>query len=206
MHEDLIPLAMLNALAYCPRRYGYEYLRAEMLLNEHVVEGQIKHQQVDQTGTFWRADAIQQRRIYVWSERLGIGGFCDLVELREQQIYPVEYKKGRLGRWRNDHVQLCAQALCIEERTGQHIAQGAIYSFANRRREEVEFDDELRHYTEQIIAQAHRIAKAGQLPAHTEQKGKCRECSLLTLCLPKEFRILSQSPQQGADHADPVSA
>jgi CRISPR-associated exonuclease Cas4 len=204
MHEDLIPLAMLNALAYCPRRYGYEYLRAEMLLNEHVVEGQIRHQQVDQHGQFWRADAIQQHRMYVWSQRLGIGGFCDLVELQDQSLYPVEYKKGRLGRWRNDHVQLCAQALCLEERSGQQIEQGAIYSFANRHREQVVFDSELRNYTEQIIRQAHEIAKQGILPAHTEQTAKCRECSLNALCLPKEFRLLRKYASQGEQHADSI--
>jgi CRISPR-associated exonuclease Cas4 len=192
MNDDLIPLAMLNALAYCPRRFGYEYLRAEMLLNEHVVEGQLRHMQVDTSGTFWRPDAIQQRRIYVWSERLRIGGFCDLVELREGQLYPVEYKKGRLGRWRNDHVQLCAQALCLEERTGQAIPQGALYSYANRRREDVLFDEELRATTEAIIAQAHALAADGVLPPHTEQRGKCRECSLQPLCLPKEYHLLSK--------------
>src|SRR5579859_2129651 len=115
---DYIPLSMINALAYCARRFGYEFVQAEMLLNEHVVEGTLRHQGVDFGGREWIGDAVQQRRMYIWSERLKLAGFSDLVETRNSQIYPVEYKKGRPGRWASDQAQLCAQALCLEERLG----------------------------------------------------------------------------------------
>ncbi|WP_129632980.1 CRISPR-associated protein Cas4 [Candidatus Oscillochloris fontis] len=188
---DYIPLAMINALAYCPRRFGYEFIQAEMLLNEHVVEGTLRHQGVDLGGTVWLTDAVQERRVYVWSERLKIAGFCDLVEVQAGQHYPVEYKKGRPGRWKNDHAQLCAQALCLEERTGQSIERGYIFYFTTRRREEVVFSAALRAEVEELSAEAHRLAARGTLPAPTSNPGKCRDCSLQPLCLPEELRQLA---------------
>ncbi len=188
---DYIPLAMLNALAYCPRRFGYEFIQAEMLLNEHVVEGTLRHQGVDLGGPAWVGEAVQQRRVYVWSEALHIAGFCDLVEERAGVAYPVEYKKGRPGRWKNDHAQLCAQALCLEERTGQSIARGYIFSFATRRREEVVFTPELRAEVAQLAAEAHRLAATSALPPPTDKPGKCRDCSLQPLCLPDELKRLA---------------
>jgi CRISPR-associated exonuclease Cas4 len=183
---EYIPLAMINALAYCPRRFGYEFVQAEMIINDHVAEGVLRHQVVDLGGTNWTSDAIQQRRLYVWSERLHIAGFCDLVEERDGRRYPVEYKKGRLGRWKSDHAQLCAQAICLEERTGASIPEGAIFSFSERRREIVAFTMELRAEVERLAYEAHRIAHEAILPPATEQRAKCRDCSLQPLCLPEE--------------------
>ena len=195
--DDYIPLSMINALAYCARRFGYEYVRAEMLLNEHVVEGVLRHQGVDLGGKEWLPDGVQQRRVYVWSERLGLAGFCDLVEERGGQQYPVEYKKGRPGRWRSDHAQLCAQALCLEERTGTTIGEGAIFYFATRRREVVPFTRELRAEVERLAAEAHRIAAAQLLPAPIDQRAKCRDCSLQPLCLPDEMHRLAGTGDWG---------
>lgn len=191
---DYIPLAMLNALAYCPRRFGYEFIQSEMLRNEHVVEGVLRHQGVDLGGMAWPGETVQQRRLYVWSERLGIAGFCDLVERRDAELYPVEYKKGRLGRWKSDHVQLCAQALCLEERLGRPIARGYIFSFTNRRREEVPFSAELRAEVERIAVEAHRLSAAGVLPPPIDNPAKCRDCSLQPLCLPDEVRQIRLAP------------
>ncbi|MFV9505868.1 MAG: CRISPR-associated protein Cas4 [Oscillochloridaceae bacterium umkhey_bin13] len=188
---DHIPLAMLNALAYCPRRFGYEFIQAEMLINAHVAEGLVCHRTVDQGGAAWLGDATQERRVYVWSERLGIAGFCDLIEQQDTNWYPVEYKKGRPGRWKSDHVQLCAQALCLEERTGQAIPHGFIFYFAARRREEVIFTPELRAETERIVAEAHRLVAVGTLPPPIDQPAKCRDCSLEPLCLPAEMQRLA---------------
>jgi CRISPR-associated exonuclease Cas4 len=190
---DYIPLAMINALAYCPRRFGYEFIQAEMLLNEHVVEGTLRHQGVDLGGMAWTGEAVQQRRVYVWSERLRLAGFCDLVEERAGQRYPVEYKKGRPGRWASDHAQLCAQALCLEERLGITITEGAIFYFAARRRETVPFTAALRHEVERLAAEALRLAALGALPPPIDHPAKCRDCSLQPLCLPDEVRRLASA-------------
>ena len=129
--------------------------------------------------------------MYVWSERLGLAGYCDVVEQRDGLLYPVEYKKGKPGRWRNDHAQLCAQALCLEERTGLTINEGALFYFAVRRREVVAFTAEIRADVEALAAQAHQLIAAGSLPPHIEQRTKCRDCSLQPLCLPDETRLLN---------------
>lgn len=190
---EYVPLAMMNALAYCPRRFSYEFVQAEMLLNEHVVEGQLNHQGVDLGGTVWTGNAVQERRVYVWSERLKLSGFCDVVEEQDGVVYPVEYKKGRPGRWKSDHVQLCAQALCLEERMSITIAQGALFYFAVRRREVVEFTPSLRAEVEDLAQDAHRLIASGELPPPIEQKAKCRDCSLQPLCLPDEVRLLQRA-------------
>lgn len=187
---EYVPLAMLNALAYCPRRFGYEFIQSEMLLNAHVVEGLLRHQGVDLGGTTWLAEAVQERRVYTWSERLRLAGFCDLVESRGGASYPVEYKKGRPGRWKNDRVQLCAQAMCLEERTGRQIERGFIFYFAVRRREEVLFTPELRAEVERLAAEAQRLVAVGELPPPIDNPAKCRDCSLEPLCLPDEVRRL----------------
>lgn len=187
---DFVPLSMINALAYCPRRFGYEFVQQEMLVNEHVVEGTLRHAGVDLFGKEWVGEATQQRRVYVWSERLKLAGFCDLVEQRGGLIYPVEYKKGRPGRWASDHAQLCAQALCLEERLGLSIDEGAIFYFATRRRETVRFSPELRAEVERLAAEAQRIVAAAALPPPTNTPAKCRDCSLQPLCLPDEVRRL----------------
>lgn len=196
---DYIPLAMINALAYCPRRFGYEFLQAEMLLNEHVVEGTLRHQGVDLGGTAWAGEAVQQRRVYVWSDRLRLAGFCDLVEERGGQVYPVEYKKGRPGRWSSDHAQLCGQALCLEERMGVAIARGAIFYFAVRRREVVEFTAALRAEVERLAAEAQHLVARGTLPPPIDNRAKCRDCSLHPLCLPDEVRLLNDRRRTAND-------
>ena len=188
--EDLIPVSHINALAYCPRRFYYEYVQAEMLLNEHVLEGRVLHEGADDGRTVWRDELVQQRRVYVWSDRLRLAGFADVVEWSAGGIAPVEYKRGRLGRWRNDHAQLCAQGLCLEERLGVQIAHGFIYSFAERRREQVEFTPELRAWTEQLVQEAHRPAVDERIPPPIEERARCRACSLEPLCLPAEVRQL----------------
>ncbi|MFL5805128.1 MAG: CRISPR-associated protein Cas4 [Roseiflexaceae bacterium] len=196
---DYIPLAMINALAYCPRRFGYEFIQAEMLLNEHVVEGTLRHQGVDLGGKAWPGEAVQQRRVYVWSERLKLAGFCDLVEERDGQLYPVEYKKGRPGRWKSDHAQLCAQALCLEERLGIRIAAGAIFYFATRRREAVAFTPELRAEVERLAAESWRLVDLGVLPPPIDNRAKCRDCSLQPLCLPDEVQLLADDRRPTTD-------
>lgn len=190
---DYTPLAMINALAYCARRFGYEFVQSEMLVNEHVVEGTLRHLGVDAGGMAWIGEAVQQRRAYVWSERLKLAGFCDLLEQRAGQVYPVEYKKGRPGRWASDHAQLCAQALCLEERQAITVEEGAIFYFATRRREVVRFTPELRAEVERLAALAQQIVASGALPPPTDKPAKCRDCSLQPLCLPDEVRLLQAS-------------
>jgi CRISPR-associated exonuclease Cas4 len=192
---DYLPISMLNQLEYCERRFYLMHVLGEMEINAHVLEGSLQHQRTDRPGVEKDGDKIQHRRVYVWSERLLIAGYADLVEEQEAPeggpcLTPVEYKKGRMGRWLNDHIQLCAQALCLEERLETRIEQGYIFYFSSRRREEVAFSAQLRQLTEQAVRRANQIIQLGQLPPPEQLPQKCRDCSLERVCLPAETQLL----------------
>ncbi len=198
VERDHVPIAMINALAYCPRRFFYECVQGEMLVNAHVLEGEQLHENVDMGDVrVWTEGAVQHRRVYVWSERLRLVGFCDVVEERNGVLSLVEYKKGKPRRWRNDHAQLCAQAMCLEERLGCSIQQGAIFYFSVRRREEVVFTPQLRAEVELLVEQAHALMRSEQLPAPITHRAKCKDCSLEPICLPDEVLLLKGSALQG---------
>ena len=113
----MLPISSLNAMEYCPRRFYYQFVQGEMLVNEFVLEGALEHQRVHQAGTHKTGEEeIETTRLYLYSEALHVSGFTDVIQERGGVFVPVEYKHGHLGEWLNDHVQLCAQALCLEER------------------------------------------------------------------------------------------
>jgi CRISPR-associated exonuclease Cas4 len=153
----------------------------------------------------------------VWSERLQIAGFADFVEVvsgegggergegeegrakgeergarggGQQRIVPVEYKHGKKGQWDNDDIQLCAQALCLEEMTGQTISQGEIFYWRSRRRVTVPFDDNLRQMTETAVQQAQQLIRANDIPPPIAERQKCKHCSIQPICLPDEVEKL----------------
>ena len=119
--QDSLSISYLNALEYCPRRFYYECALSEFLDNAHVVEGTMRHERSDSGRTTSEDGVTTLRRVWVWSDRLRLSGFADVVEEQEGQLTPVEYKKGKMGEWLNDHVQLCAQALCLEEMLNSSI-------------------------------------------------------------------------------------
>ncbi|MGH2458613.1 MAG: CRISPR-associated protein Cas4 [Chloroflexota bacterium] len=190
MDDDYLPISMLNAYEYCPRRFYYEHVLGEMLVNEHVLEGQVRHERTDAGGTEHLDDTTVRRSVRVYSDRLRLVGVVDLVEEGTAGTVPVEYKKGRGGRWLNDHVQLCAAALCLEERLGQPIARGFVFYFQPRRRVSVSFTPELRRLTEDAIDGARAVARSAKLPPPLVDDRRCRDCSLEPLCLPREVRQL----------------
>lgn len=189
---DYLPLSMLNQLEYCPRRFWYMFVEAEMVVNEHVLEGTFQHERAHEAGVEREGEDITLRRVYVYSHRLRLTGFVDLLEEREGEWAPVEYKKGRMGRWTNDEVQLCAQALCLEEQMGPPIRHGYVFYFGSRRRQEVVFTPELRRRTEASVARAFDLMREGQIPPPLPAKlqRKCRDCSLEPVCLPAEVQAL----------------
>ena len=115
--REMLPISSLNALEYCPRKFYYQFVQGETLVNEYVLEGTLAHQRVHQEGTHAMAEGgMQITRLYLYSEALHLAGFTDVVEERAGVFIPVEYKHGQQGQWLNDQIQLCAQALCLEER------------------------------------------------------------------------------------------
>lgn len=189
MEADYLPLAYLNAWEYCPRRFYLEYQLGEMADNEHILVGRHLHRNVDQEGQNWEGGTLIHRHQWVWHDRLRVNGIIDAVEERDDQLIPLEFKKGRMANHLNDHFQLCAAALCLEERTGRKITDGEIFYHGNRRRQKVMFTPQLRQVTEQAIQAAHAATQGG-LPPPIDHSKKCRDCSLKEICLPFEVKQL----------------
>lgn len=192
---EMLPISSLNALEYCPRRFYYQVVQGEMLVNEFVLEGQLAHQRVHQAGTRTTEEGeIETTRLYLSSETLHLSGFADVVEERAGAVLPVEYKHGQQGDWLNEHIQLCAQALCLEERQPGKplIPHGYIYYVGSRRRVKVPFTPQLRARTKAAITQAFQVAarRTPPPPLSGELVARCPPCSLLPVCLPEEVRQL----------------
>jgi CRISPR-associated exonuclease Cas4 len=194
-YVGMLPISSLNALEYCSRKFYYQFVQGEMLVNEFVLEGTLAHQRVHQAGTHTTAEGeMQTTRLYLYSEALHLSGFADVIEERAGVFLPVEYKRGHQSAWLNDQIQLCAQALCLEERQPGKppIPHGYIFYVSSRRRVQVKFTTELRNKTRATIAQALQVAALETPPPPLAGKmaARCPNCSLLPLCLPEEVRLL----------------
>src|SRR6266567_8319359 len=137
--EDIEPI-MISALehySYCPRQCALIHIEQTFDENIYTLKGHIAHERVDQTITRNEEDMRIERAVPLWSRRLGLVGRADVVEFHGEAPFPVEYKVGPRRKWGHDDLQLCAQALCLEEMTGQEVRHGAIYYHGSRRRKEV---------------------------------------------------------------------
>src|SRR5205823_14605633 len=173
---ESISLSFLNAIEYCPRRFYYECVQGDMLRNEFVLEGTLLHEKADQPGQHTTDGEIQVNHLYLYSEQLRLSGFADIIEEQNGTLIPVEYKHGKEGKWLNDHVQLCAQALCLEERLPDlpAIPYGYIFYFGSRKRIQVDLTPELRKKTLATIERALQMATNEQPPAPLEGKAASR--------------------------------
>jgi CRISPR-associated exonuclease Cas4 len=190
--DDFVFLSALNQYDYCPRRCYYIFLENVFLDNEHTIEGSIQHNRANSGETSTRDDALQLRSVYLYSRALGIAGKADVIEERAGEIYPVEHKKGRKGQWTNDTLQLCAQALCLEEMLGRTVDRGYLYYAATGRRQEVHFTPELRQQTLATIAAVRQLIESGERPPNPYTP-RCKGCSLYDICLPKETARLQKN-------------
>lgn len=188
---EFLQLSALNALEYCSRRFYYEFVQGEMLENEFVLAGTLLHERADEPGLHRTQEGERQiNRLYLQSERYHLSGFADIVQEEQGWFIPVEYKHGKEGRWLNDHVQLCAQAFCLEERQPDKppVPYGYIFYFGSRKRVQVPFTEELRAKTRAIIDLGMKLASSEVAPLPLEGRiaARCRDCSLRMLCLPEE--------------------
>ncbi len=151
--------------------------------NVRTAEGRLLHERADLPGESRRATLRTVRGMWLRSERLRLTGRADIVEFRPEP-YPVEYKRGKSKPNDCDTVQLCAQALCLEEMLGASIARGAIFYGNPRRRLEIDFTPELRARTEDLAATMHRLYRNRETPAAVPGP-YCRNCSLVDVCLPQ---------------------
>lgn len=190
---DYLPLSYLNQYVYCPRRFWLMFVQGEMDVNAALLDGTYKHKNAHQSGVHWHPDGRQYSSIWVWSDALYVAGVADFVQAHHSDgLIPIEHKRGRMGKHLSDHVQLCAQALCLEERTGEFIEYGEIFYWQNRRRETVTFSDDLRAKTLQMIDDILTLLDAGQMPPPIDHPAKCRDCSLEPICLPREVLMMME--------------
>lgn len=188
---ERIPLSALNQHLYCARRAYLIHTEGVFVANEHTVLGDLAHAAVDTPGYEHRGGWELLRALPLYSDVLGLSGKADIVEVRRDEMErilearPVETKKGPARRWGNDQVQLCAQALCLEEMLGlPKIGSGFIYHVASAKRTEVTFDTSLRNLTISTI-QAVRVSLGQPVAPPAELKPQCEGCSLRGVCLPE---------------------
>jgi CRISPR-associated exonuclease Cas4 len=190
MDDDwLVPISALNQYTFCPRRCWYMHVAHEFFDNAHTVEGTLLHERADSGASTRRGDLWQVRSVYLYSTRYGLTGKADLIEEQSGEIYPVEYKKGRRGEWSNDQIQLCAQALALEDMLCRRIPRGFLYYAATGRRQEILLTEELRQETIETIARVRDLLRGGQRPP-VIYAPKCKGCSLYRVCLPRETAML----------------
>ena len=187
--DELVPISALQHMLYCPRQCALIHNERQWAENLFTAEGRILHQRIDAGGRERRRDMATERSVPLRSLRLGISGVADVVEIHEGgRPYPVEYKRGRPKAHRADEVQLCAQAVCLEEMLGTPVSEGALFYGRNRRRSVVTFDAELRSLTKRVAEDTRRMLAAGETPAPEYEARKCDACSLKEVCQPQRPR------------------
>lgn len=182
--DDLLPLSALQHLAFCERQWGLIHLEQQWAENRLTAEGRLLHENAD-TETAELRDGVRIcRGIRIRSRRLGIAGIADVVEFHSAGPKPVEYKRGKPKPDDIDEVQLCAQALCIEEMLTITIPQGSLFYGERRRRTEVMFTAQLRARVESLVLRLHHLTQSGTTPPPCFAP-KCRNCSLIEVCSPE---------------------
>jgi len=191
LEKDYLSLSALQHILFCKRQCALIHIEQMWVENRYTAEGRVMHERVD------RGDQIDRGRVRIEyslplkSRLLGVSGKADAVEFHRQDSanekwmpFPVEYKRGKPKKNLSDKVQLCAQALCLEEMLDVKIEAGAIFYGKTRRRLDVLFDDDLREKTIKTARDLHEMISSGITPPPKYAK-KCDTCSFISLCLPK---------------------
>ena len=196
--EEYLQLSGLQHFSFCRRQWALIHIEQQWAENLRTTDGRILHEKAhDGSAREKRGDLIVTRDMSIHSPTLGISGSCDVVEFHRGtegipmagqeglwQPYPVEYKRGAPKTTDADKLQLCAQAMCLEEMLCCDIPEGAIFYGEIRRREVVDLDEELRGKVRSLLEQMHDLYRRSHTPKVKPTKG-CNACSLKELCLPK---------------------
>lgn len=188
--EELLQISALQHFVFCPRQCALIHIEQAWEENRFTVEGRIMHEDVHEGGVENRKDVRIERGIPLRSLELGLSGKADVVEFRKTAdknnwaLFPIEYKRGKPKSDHSDMVQLCAQAICLEEMLKTFIPAGALFYGKTKHRLDVEFDDAMRNETRNLAAQLHKFISAGRTPPAVYTP-KCGSCSLISQCMPK---------------------
>lgn len=187
IEDALVPVSALQHYLFCPRQCALIHVERIWAEDGATAEGRLLHERVDEGKPDRRQGVRVVRGMAIRSLTLGVTGKADAVELRRvgavTHPYPIEYKRGRPKAHRADEVQLCAQAICLEEMFGQPVPEGALFYGETRRRTVVVFDGTLRTLTMRVAAQAREMIASSRTPRPVLMPA-CKRCSLVEICRP----------------------
>jgi CRISPR-associated exonuclease Cas4 len=197
IEADLLALSRIADFVFCPRRAGLHLVENIWEDNVFTAEGTRLHERTHESGSESREGLVISRSLRIRSFRLGLAGIADVVEFHQCDAgmslpgqeglwrpYPIEYKRGIRKDKIEYRIQLCAQAMCLEEMLQTQVSNGALFYGKSKRRQEVVFDDALRQRTENAAKGLHDLFDSRMTPKARYQK-KCQSCSLLETCMPK---------------------
>jgi CRISPR-associated exonuclease Cas4 len=188
--EEMIPLSAVQHAVYCPRQAALIHLERQWADNVYTAEGDVLHAVANKGGARKSRGVRRVMSLPLDSVHLRLSGVADVVEFHPlpgggERAFPIEYKRGKPKLHRADEAQLCAQALCLEEMTGQPVPEGALFYAQTKRRVIVPFDAALRYSTLAAINDLAQMLASRITPPPTPHKSRCRACSLLDLCRPE---------------------
>lgn len=206
MDEEFLIISGIQHFIFCRRQWALIHVEQQWADNLKTIEGEIVHEKChDEKLVEKRKDLLICRGMRVFSKKLNISGQCDVVEFKQNptgavlfgrqgfwQPYPIEYKRGKPKEDLSDILQLCAQAICLEEMLCCDISEGYLFYDEIHRREKVEITDELRQKVFDIFEEMNSYFNRGYTPKAKYDK-KCKNCSLKDVCLPKISKIRSVS-------------
>ena len=192
----IVPVSALQHYTYCPRQYALIHLEQQWSENKLTAEGRVLHERVDRPEHESRHGVRTEYAVDIRNLRLGLTGKADCVEYEDGKVHPIEFKRGKPKPNHCDWIQLCAQALCLEEMMGIKVTDGEIFYGQPRRRQQVHFDDKLRQETEQTVDAVHKLFLSGITPPAAYDSKKCGSCSLLEICMPGKHRSVKSYIQE----------
>jgi len=178
-----VPISALEHYAYCPRQCALIHVEQAWDENLYTMRGRDVHERVDEISGHELAGVRFERALPIWCRRLNLTGKADLVEFHDGVPYPVEYKSGRQRKGNPETLQLCAQALCLEEMFDVPVEKGALYWHGSRERREIIFTDAMRRQVEEVTSQVSEMLEKRIMPPPVNDK-RCEGCSLKESCLP----------------------
>lgn len=181
--NDPIMISALEHYAYCPRQCALIHVEQVWSENLYTMRGRDVHEHVDEVSGHDLGSIRYERALPIWSRRLNLVGKADLVEFHDDVPYPVEYKSGRHRRGNPETIQLCAQAVCLEEMFGVSVPSGALFWHGSRERREVVFTAAMRQQVEELALQVAAMLEYRSVPPPVNDQ-RCEHCSLRESCLP----------------------
>lgn len=198
---DLLPLSGLQHMIYCPRQCGLIHVDREWEENRFTAEGRVLHERIDAGGDQVKSGVHLRYSLALKSLKLGVFGVSDCVEFHtgpagSLRPLPVETKRGKPKSLDADRVQVCAQAICLEEMFGVEIPEAVLFYATPRRREVVALEAPLREQTADAARNFHAMMETGELPRPCYRKKRCDRCSLFGVCQPRQKSVSGWLAQQ----------